>query len=66
MPSTRVGAFLPAPPVDLPDRCEFEFGPRIVPPKDRGAALAGVYAVLSRRFESGDPRASERHGDHQP
>ncbi len=30
------------------------------------AALAGVYVVLQRRFESGDSGAAEGHGDHQP
>lgn len=57
---------MPATPVDLPDRCEVEFEPRVVQPKVGGAALAGVYDILLRRFESGDRRASERHADHQP
>jgi predicted DNA-binding antitoxin AbrB/MazE fold protein len=60
------GVFRPVTPIDLPDRCEVEFEPRIVPAKGREQCLAAVYAILSKRYESGDAHGSERHNDHQP
>jgi hypothetical protein len=32
----------------------------------RERALSDTYAVLSRRFESGQPDVAERHDEHQP
>ena len=61
------GVFRPSGKVDLPDRCEVEFEPKIVSPTPpQKGLLAGVYEVLSRSYETGDPRIAERHNEHQP
>jgi predicted DNA-binding antitoxin AbrB/MazE fold protein len=60
------GVFRPLEPITLPERCEVEFEPRIVKATTQESALAAVYSVLSRRYESGDAHGAERHSDHQP
>jgi len=61
------GVFRPAGKVDLPDRCEVEFEPKIVSPAPPGKeSLARIYEVLARSYETGDPQIAERHNEHQP
>ena len=60
------GVFRPLDPVDLPDRCEVEFEPQVVDRKADAAALDGLYAVLSERYESGQRDVAARHDEHQP
>jgi predicted DNA-binding antitoxin AbrB/MazE fold protein len=69
------GVFRPITKVDLPERCEVEFEPRVIEKTvaDHIAALrqtdpklADVYEVLSRRHRSGHHDTAERHNEHQP
>jgi predicted DNA-binding antitoxin AbrB/MazE fold protein len=61
------GVFRPLGEVKLPQPCEVEFEPRVVAPDAaRKAALAGVYAVLGKRYESGETDTAARHDEHQP
>lgn len=61
------GVFKPTERVELPEHCEVEFEPRPVSGSTaNGAALAGVYAVLSERYESGETDVAARHNEHQP
>lgn len=61
------GVFKPREPVDLPDHFEVEFEPRPSAARDaRREALAKVYEVLDRRFDSGETDVAERHDEHQP
>jgi len=61
------GVFRPSGKVDLPDRCEVEFEPKIVSPSvSPGGAMRPVYEVLSHSYETGDVRIAERHNEHHP
>lgn len=61
------GVFRPTEPVQLPDRCEVEFEPRIVNGHaSDGALLSEVYEILGRRFCSGEQDVAARHNEHQP
>jgi len=60
------GVFRPVDPVELPDNCEVEFEPRIIDAADHKPELDDVYAVLAKRFDSGQPDVAERHDEHQP
>lgn len=56
------GVFRPREPVELPDGSEVEFEPRIVRPNDNeNDALARVYELLAKRFESGEHDLAARH-----
>ena len=59
------GVFRPTQPVQLPEHAQVEFEPRIVPGSQR-ATLDDVYAVLSKRYETGERDVAERHNEHQP
>lgn len=60
------GVFKPLERVDLPERCEVEFEPRVINPQTEAEHLDKVYAILSRSFETGDPNMAARHDEHQP
>lgn len=61
------GVFRPTERVELPEKCEVEFEPKLVkPPAERSAGLAKIYAILAERYDSGDPYGAERHNEHQP
>ncbi|GMU24871.1 MAG: hypothetical protein AMXMBFR13_49420 [Phycisphaerae bacterium] len=61
------GVFRPRDPVDLPERAEVEFEPRLVDPTgDQLAAMKRVYEVLSHRYDSGETDVAARHNEHQP
>jgi predicted DNA-binding antitoxin AbrB/MazE fold protein len=60
------GVFRPVEPVDLPDRCEVEFEVRDVKAAPRIPSLDEVYAILGKRFDSGEPDVAARHNEHQP
>ena len=61
------GVFRPTEQVELPEKCEVEFEPRIVASSsERKAALVHVYELLSRRFASGETDVAARHNEHQP
>lgn len=61
------GVFRPLGKVPLPEACEVEFEPRVVA-RDaaRTAALGSVYAILDKRYESGETDVAARHNEHQP
>jgi len=60
------GVFRPTQPVELPEASHVEFEPRLVEPVEHLPGIDEVYAVLSRRFNSGEPDVAERHNEHQP
>ena len=60
------GVFRPTTPVELPERCEVEFEPRMVRPDGEPSGLDGVYDVLSERYCSGETDVAARHNEHQP
>ena len=61
------GVFKPQEKVDLPDNTEVSFEPRIVAgDKAPTAAMAKIYEILSRRYDTGQTDLAELHDDHQP
>lgn len=60
------GIFRPIDPVDLPERCEVEVEVRHVKDEPQVPTLDDVYAILSKRFNSGDSDVAARHNEHQP
>lgn len=60
------GVFRPVGQVDLPDPCEVEFEPRLVQPGDVDRGLDEVYAILAKRYSSGEHDVAARHNEHQP
>lgn len=61
------GVFRPTSGVNLPDRCEVEFEPKVVG-QARGQewSLAAIYETLSQSYETGCPDLAARHDEHQP
>ena len=60
------GVFRPVEPVDLPERCEVEVEVRRVKEGPQKPTLDDVYAILSKRFNSGESDVAARHNEHQP
>ncbi len=69
------GVFRPSEPVELPEKCEVEFEPRVIDPRvavglaemaKTDPGLAAIYEVLARRHNSGHHDTAERHNEHQP
>jgi predicted DNA-binding antitoxin AbrB/MazE fold protein len=60
------GVFRPTEQVEIPDKCEVEFEPRIIEPAKKPASLDEIYAILGQRFDSGEHDVAERHNEHQP
>ena len=60
------GVFKPTQPVDLPERCEVEVEVRQVKAERETPSLDDVYAILSKRFNSGEHDVAARHNEHQP
>ena len=60
------GVFRPTAPVDLPESCEVEFEPRAVGQSADRPSLDDVYAILGKRFNSGEHDVAARHNEHQP
>jgi len=60
------GLFRPTVPVELPDPCEVEFEPRLIEQSNPDHAMDDVHAVLSERYQSGEPDVAARHNEHQP
>ena len=60
------GVFRPTEPVELPEACHVVFEPLVVNPDQLTASLDDVYALLSRRFNSGQHDVAARHDEHQP
>ncbi len=61
------GVFRPLEAVELPERTEVEFEPRLVAqPEDGNDRLDGIYAILGERYQSGEHDMAARHNEHQP
>jgi predicted DNA-binding antitoxin AbrB/MazE fold protein len=61
------GVFRPLETVELPERTEVEFELRpVARAEDRNGQLDGIYAILSERYQSGEPDVAARHDEHQP
>jgi predicted DNA-binding antitoxin AbrB/MazE fold protein len=60
------GVFRPLDEVQLPERCEVEFEPRIRQGAPSCDAMGEVYKVLAERHASGDSDVAARHDEHQP
>ena len=61
------GVFQPKEPVDLPERTEVEFEPKVVGGSAvHEQAMRAVYESLSKRFDTSDPTLAARHNEHQP
>ncbi len=60
------GIFRPTEPVELPEACHVVFEPKIVAADADATTLDDVYAVLNRRFDSGEHDVAARHDEHQP
>jgi predicted DNA-binding antitoxin AbrB/MazE fold protein len=60
------GVFRPTGKVDLPDRSEVEIEIREVKDECSRPSLDDVYAILSKRFNSGQHDVAARHNEHQP
>jgi predicted DNA-binding antitoxin AbrB/MazE fold protein len=60
------GVFKPTEPVDLPERCEVEVEVRQVTLAENVPTLDDVYAILGKRFNSGEHDVAARHDEHQP
>jgi predicted DNA-binding antitoxin AbrB/MazE fold protein len=60
------GVLRPTEKVDLPDHCEVELEIRQVKEPPAVPTLDDVYAILSKRFNSGEKDLAERHNEHQP
>lgn len=60
------GVFRPVDSVELPEKCEVEFEPRVVETGHTKPDLDDVYALLGKRFDSGQADVAEKHDEHQP
>jgi predicted DNA-binding antitoxin AbrB/MazE fold protein len=60
------GVFRPTEPVDLPERCEVVFEPRMVPDRSPEAHRARVHALLGRSIETGETDMADRHSEPLP
>ena len=60
------GVFRPVEPVDLPERCQVEVEVRVVKPEAKVPSLDDVYAILGKRFDTGERDVAARHNEHQP
>ena len=65
------GVFKPAAPVNLPDRAEVELEARVISKtpdqsEQNQKADAEIAGILSRRYDTGQTDAAERHNEHQP
>jgi len=60
------GVFRPTEPVALPENCHVEFEPRVVADDSGSPSIDDVYAILAKRFESGEHDVAQRHSEHQP
>ncbi|HXG11746.1 MAG TPA: antitoxin family protein [Gemmataceae bacterium] len=60
------GVFRPTQPVDLPEGTEVEFELRSIRNGPERPSLDDVYAILGKRFDSGERDVAARHDEHQP
>ncbi len=61
------GVFRPLQPVDLPDKSQVVFEPRVLNAEAAPTpAMGRVYEVLSRSYDTEVNNLAERHDEHQP
>ncbi len=60
------GVFRPTQPVELPEHAEVELELRAVRNGSERPSLDDVYAILDKRFDSGESDVAARHDEHQP
>lgn len=61
------GVFRPLETVELAEKTEVEFEPRPAAGDANGSDnLAEIYALLSERYQSGEPDTAARHNEHRP
>ena len=61
------GVFRPTEKVNLPNNSEVVFEPRVVSTdKAPTKAMARIYELLSRSYDTGETDLAERHNEHQP
>ena len=61
------GVFKPTEPVSLPEKSEVVFEPRVVrTDKAPTPAMAKIYGILSRQYDTDESDLAERHDEHQP
>lgn len=59
------GVFKPTEPVNLPENSEVEFEIKVADDNQQ-LSIEDVYAVLGKRYDSGQDDVAERHDEHQP
>ena len=62
------GVFRPHESVELPERTEVEFEPKVVGEKksENGDGMEEIYKIMSERYRSGEHDTAARHNEHQP
>jgi predicted DNA-binding antitoxin AbrB/MazE fold protein len=61
------GVFRPHESVELPERTEVEFEPKVVGGNEaKPADMDAIYEILSERYRSGEHDVAARHNEHQP
>ena len=61
------GVFRPLEKVEIPDRTEVEFEPRIIGvDQPQPGSMEAIYGIMSRRFKTGEHDIADRHNEHQP
>jgi len=61
------GVFRPTEPVNLPEKAQVEFEPKLLSPEGEDRAAQGrIYELLGQSFPSGHTDTAERHNEHQP
>jgi len=60
------GVFRPTEAVNLPEGSKVQIVPEPPRTPSDDAHLDRIYAILSRTYDTGDPKAAERHNEHQP
>jgi predicted DNA-binding antitoxin AbrB/MazE fold protein len=61
------GVFRPHESVELPERTEVEFEPKVIgEKKPKPGDMDDIYEIMSLRFNSGERDIAARHNEHQP
>ena len=61
------GVFRPHESVELPERTEVEFEPKVVgEKKPKPGDMRGIIEVMSRSYHTGERDIAARHNEHQP
>ena len=61
------GVFRPHETIELPERTEVEFEPKVVGEKPSPTgSMDEIYKIMSERYRSGEHDVAARHNEHQP